>query len=399
MPLFSSDLPAYTDVVVIGGGWLGAATCYWLARSGVSVVLLERVALAAGATGRNGGFISIGPDEVYSSSIARLGYETTRAILDVTLESRTLLRRLLQEEKIVCDYREPGHLHLALSEEELQTFVHSRPVLQRDGVSTFVLDRHQVQELISTPLGSHILGGWLVPQGALVHPVKLVQGVVAAAQRYKALPVIAEVLRLRPEGEGILVQTSQGTVHAGQVIVATNGLISELLPQWQELMTPVRGQVLASPPLPPLFSTGVTVDLAGSEQYWQQTPDGTIVLGGGRAAAEGKDIGVRSTRPTEAVQQALEQVFPHLFPQLPALRVAHRWAGVMAFTPDVLPIVDRAPDLPHVWVVGGFSGHGMPYGLRFGQLLAETVQRGAMPSALEPFRLDRPTLRYGKNDD
>ena len=65
----------------------------------------------------------------------------------------------------------------------------------------------------------------------------------------------------------------------------------------------------------------------------------------------------------------------------------------MAFTPDLLPIVDRAPDLPHTWFVGGFCGHGMPFGLRFGQLLAEAVIQKTLPTALIPFRLTRPTLK------
>ena len=65
----------------------------------------------------------------------------------------------------------------------------------------------------------------------------------------------------------------------------------------------------------------------------------------------------------------------------------------MAFTPDFLPIADRVPDLPHTWVVGGFSGHGMPFGLRFGQLLAEAVVNGVVSPLLKPFRFNRPTLQ------
>jgi gamma-glutamylputrescine oxidase len=260
-------------------------------------------------------------------------------------------------------------------------------------LSTEVLERKQVQELIHTPLGPHILGAWFVPLGALVNPVSLVQGIGEAAARYGAIPVAAEVLQLSPDGEGIRLQTTQGILHAGRVIVALNAWTSELLPQLKEIITPVRGQVLAYQPLPPFFSTGITVDLAGSEQYWQQTPNGTILLGGCRSVAEGKDVGVRSSQPTEAVQHALEQVFPHLFPHLSGLHVAQRWAGLMAFTPDELPIADRVPDLPHAWVVGGFCGHGMPFGVRFGQLLAEAVTQNLTPSALLPFRLNRDTLK------
>ena len=73
----------------------------------------------------------------------------------------------------------------------------------------------------------------------------------------------------------------------------------------------------------------------------------------------------------------IEQVLPQLFPALHsahgegALRVARRWAGLMAFTADYLPIADRVPGLPNAWVVGGFCGHGMPFGMRLGQLLAQ----------------------------
>ena len=83
---------------------------------------------------------------------------------------------------------------------------------------------------------------------------------------------------------------------------------------------------------------------------------------------------------------------PRLFPELAGLRVAQRWAGPMAFTPDYLPVVDRAPGMSGVWVVGGFSGHGMPFGMCLGRALAETVTSGADSSALAHFRLDRPTL-------
>ena len=69
------------------------------------------------------------------------------------------------------------------------------------------------------------------------------------------------------------------------------------------------------------------------------------------------------------------------------------WAGLMAFTPDRLPIVDAVPSFPGTWVGGGFSGHGMVFGPRLGQLLAEAVTAGNPPTSLAPLRLDRPTLQ------
>ncbi len=393
-PPSASHLPSHADVVVIGGGLLGAATCYWLARAKVSVVLLEQTAFAAGATGRNGGFVSIGPAEAYSQAITHFGHETAQAVLKVTRENRALVRQVIAEEGIACDYREPGHLHLALDEEQLSTLAHSSLVLQQDGVPTTLLAREQVQEYIQTPLGPRILGGLFTPEMGLVHPVKLVQGFTAAAQRSGAHMVTTTALHLSPDGENVRIQTTQGTINAENVIVATNAWISELLPQMKKLVISVRGQVLAYHPLPPLFSPGIGADLSGSGEYWQQTPDGSIVLGGCRTVAEHHDRGVHVSQPTPSVQNALEQVFPQLFPHLMGLRVARRWAGLMAFTPDLLPIADRIPDLPNTWVVGGFSGHGMPFGLRLGQLLAEAVTTSHPPEALHPFQIDRPTLKH-----
>ena len=258
----SAHLPRGADVIVIGGGLLGATICYWVARTGSSVLLLERTTLAAGATRRNGGFVSVGPDEPYGQAIARLGYETAKAILDVTLESRELLRHLIEEEDIACDYREPGHLHLTLEEEESRLFAQSCIALQQDGVPALLLEREQLREFIATPLDPLIRGALFVPNIGLVHPVKLVQGVVTAAQRYGARPITATVRHLSPDGEGIRLQTTRGSIHADHVIVAANAWIPDLLPQMRSVITPVRGQVLTYQPLPPLFTTGVTVDLS-----------------------------------------------------------------------------------------------------------------------------------------
>src|SRR5207302_213031 len=95
-------------------------------------------------------------------------------------------------------------------------------------------------------------------------------------------------------------------------------------------------------------------------------------------------------------QVALEQVFPRLFPALRGLQVAHRWAGMMAFTRDYLPIVDRVPDMPGVLVVGGFCGHGMPFPLRLGQLMAQALTGKGWPSELLPFFIDANGLIDGQ---
>lgn len=389
----ADELPSSIDVVVVGGGLFGAATAYWLARAGCQVVLVERDGLAAGATGRNGGFVVTGTAGSYAGAIEHLGHETAQAVVNITYENRTLLRQVLAEEGIDCDYREPGSLGLALSEAQLEEQRRSVEALQGDGFAARLLRREDAQEFVATPLGSEIVGGTYVPEQGLVHSARIVQGLAEAARRHGSRLCTAQVLRLSEADGSVLVQTTKGSIHAGAVVVAVNAWSSTLIPELEGLIVPVRGQVLAYAPMEPVFKMGMAAGVTPTGEYWQQTLDGTIVLGGARAVASGGDVGVLDNRPTEEVQGAIEEVLPRLFPELGGLRVVQRWAGPMAFTADHMPIVDRVPGLARGWFVGGFSGHGMPFGLRFGQLLAEFVIEGQTADLLRPFSRERKTLQ------
>lgn len=384
-------LPGESEVVVVGGGLLGSAAAYWLARGGARVTLIEREMLAYGATGRNGGFMGVGMAEGYPAAIARVGHEAARAVWQLTLDNRALLREVLAGEGIDCDYREPGRLNLALGEAEHAEQARTVAALRADGFAAELLDRRQAQELVGTPLGPEVVGADFAPEIGLLHSARLAQGLAGAAARHGARLCRAAVTGLAPAGGGVTVRTSAGDVRAGAVIVAANAWTDTLSPALAGRVTPVRGQMLAYAPTARVFTTALSAAATPTGEYWQQTLDGSIVLGGCRAVAPDRDVGVREGVPTAEVQAALEGLFPRLFPQL-TLRVARRWAGLMAFTPDYLPVADRAPGLPGVWVVGGFCGHGMPFGLVLGKHLAAAATSGVAPAALAPLRIARPTL-------
>jgi|SRR5579859_338177 len=197
---------------------------------------------------------------------------------------------------------------------------------------------------------------------------------------------------ITPDGNAVRLQTSRGTLLAGSVVVAANIWTRILLPMLADIIVPVREQMLAYAPITQVFTTGLSAVVTVHE-YWQQTLDGTILIGGCGSVAPNEDIGIWEDTPTQVVQEAIEQVLPRLFPALASLQVAQRWAGLLDYTTDNHPIVDRVPAMPNVFFVCGFSGHGMPYGMRFGQLLAESVLAGEVAPALWPFRMNRPTLR------
>jgi gamma-glutamylputrescine oxidase len=385
----SENLPTGAAVAVVGGGILGAATCYWLSRSGISTVLLERDTLAHGATGRNGGFVSIGPAEGFLRTVKRQGPEIAQSVLQMTIENQQSLQSILLEEGIHCDYRTAGSIHIAMHENEWNDFAHDTHALQQVGITMEMLEHQSLQKLIGTPLSSEIPGGRFNPLDAVVHPIKLVQGLIAAAQRHGAHVCKATITQLEARQGSLHIHTTSGSLSAEKVIVAANAWTSTLLPIFAPFISPVRGQMLAYASIPAIFSTAMGASITPTGEYWQQRPDGVIVLGGCRAVAHDLDVGLKPNQPTQEVQSALENVLPTLFPQLKGLQVKQRWAGLMAFTPDYLPIVDQVPAIPGVWAVGGFSGHGMPFGLRMSQLLADEVIHSAKSTSLQPFRLER----------
>jgi glycine/D-amino acid oxidase-like deaminating enzyme len=100
------------------------------------------------------------------------------------------------------------------------------------------------------------------------------------------------------------------------------------------------------------------------------------------------DIGI-----TDDVQGALDNVLPRLFPKLAGLPITRRWAGLMGFTPDYVPVVDAMPGMPGVWAGGGFCGSGMPFGFVVGKYLAQAAVTMQTPSEIAPLSIHRPTLQ------
>lgn len=380
----ADPLPARADIVVVGGGVLGAAAAYFAARDGARVALVEQRGLAWGASGRNGGFITEGAARSYRSAVEAFGRDAARRIWQLTAENRGLARQVIGGERIDCWYREPGHLDFALSAEEADMDAANAAEMRADGFAADYLTRDQTQSLVGTELGPTIHGAKYASYAGLVHSTRLVAGLGAAARRRGAALCAATVTAVEPGR----VVTDAGAIETAGAVVAANAWISQLVPAARDAIVPVRGQALCYEPIAPALGPGMGTSMTPTGEYWQQTLDGTIVIGGCRAAQPGREVGVLRHDTTPDVQQAIEGVLPTLFPALRGLRVSRRWAGPMAFTPDYLPVADRAPEAGNTWYAGGFCGHGMPFGLIFGQLLARAALGGAS-SDLDLFSISR----------
>jgi glycine/D-amino acid oxidase-like deaminating enzyme len=354
--LRSRRLEGRAEVAVVGGGVTGCSCALTLAERGVRVRLHEAREIAGGASGRNGGFALRGATVPYDEARNRLGPVAARAL--TTLTERAVDRI---EELAGDAFRRVGSLRLAVDSDELEALRREHDALREDGFEVEWVDE------LEPPLDRLYPGAILHPRDGALQPARWVRRLAA-----RAVEAGADVREHDP--------VEVGALEADAVVVACDGGIASVLPELADTVRPTRGQVLVTEPLAELRYARPHYARGGYD-YWQQLADGRLVIGGGRDvsfATEGTDV----EETTPPVQEYLESLAGRLAGTRP--RVTHRWAGIWGTTPDLLPLAGRVPGREHVWVAGGYSGHGNALGLACGDLVARALL-GAQPAELSLF--------------
>jgi gamma-glutamylputrescine oxidase len=384
-----APLPERADVVIVGGGYVGGATAYWLARRGIEPVLLDRRGISTGATGRNAGFIAPGLGISFVRAAERYGEGSAVDRLAFTRYGRDLALSLIEDLSIECELERSGGLTLASSAEEWNELQTSGAAMQRAGAPVTVLSRPEIADHLLLPVPDTILGGIFNPETVLVNPVRLNNGIVRAAERLGArLYPFTNMLSLTDEGrDRIVVETDRGEISAGYVVLATNAWSPLLVGFLTGRIVPVRGQMLATIPAPPAFCRAMSINQG--YEYWSQRADGSIVLGGARWSVPDRDEGYYAEEVNPAIQDALYQFLTSTFPALSGIGVARRWSGIMGFSRDGYPFIGPMPGRQRLIVAAGFTGHGGPYFAIAGRCVAELIADGRSEVSLENYALDR----------
>jgi gamma-glutamylputrescine oxidase len=335
----------HVDVAVIGAGITGCACAHVLAQGGLRVRVHDARGIGTGASGRNGGFALRGAAARYDVARDTYGAEAAR---ELWLRTEGALDRL--EALAGGAFRRTGSLRLAADVEERVEIQAEYEALREDGFAA-----EWREEL------SHLRPDF---KGAIFHPD---DGAVQPAR-------FVERLASRAADAGVAFQEhnrvkSLGELEAEKVVIATDGSGRGLLPELDEVLWPARGQVLATEPLAERLFDCPHYARQGFD-YWQQLPDGRIVLGGFRDFSILTEMTDDETT-TEPIQEALDAFLVELLGYMPA--VTHRWAGIFGLTQDLLPLVGRVPGHDGVWVAAGYSGHGNVLGLLCGELGAAAI--------------------------
>lgn len=364
------------DVVIIGGGISGVSTAIALTDQKYSVVLLERDRLASGASGRNAGFLISGTVEYYHRAIDFIGHHAAKRFWELSEENHTVLAAWISEFEIQCDYQQRGSLVLANSPEEYEEQKKAVAALETDHFFAELIQPSQITEW-GLPKDRYC-GGFYSPADGAVNPVQLTQGLgrVAELNRiriYEQSPVV----NISETREGtVRIQTPDGVVESQVAILATNAYTPLLHNILEGKVIPVRGQMLATEPTDRLVDVPCYANFGFD--YFRQLPNGRLIIGGSRDVNPDAEVGYKED-PTEAVQQELERYLHSIIGsgKLPA--ITHRWAGIMGFARDGLPILGRIPSRQNVYVVAGFTGHGMGIATRMAEIMAALVTDGWHP--------------------
>ena len=344
------------DVAVVGAGVTGCACALALAEGGLRVRVHEARRVASGASGRNGGFALRGGAMPYHWARRELGPETAARLWRMTE------RYLDRMEELAGDaLRRVGSLRLA-DTDELDAVRAEYDELREDGFEAEWVDE------LEPPLDRLFLGAIRHPGDGALQPARWVRRLAARAQQAGA--EIVEESRVASFDE----------LDADQVVIATDGYTRGLLEPLDRAVRPVRGQVLVTEPLERLLYECPHYARQGFD-YWQQTPDGHLVLGGRRDASLEEEY-TADEGLTDAVQRALEGFAAQLLGEPP--RIADRWSGIFGATEDRLPLAGPVPGRDGLWVAAGYSGHGNVLGLACGELVAEAVL-GRPPPELQLF--------------
>lgn len=369
------------DVVVVGGGVIGASTAHHLRRlrPGLRVAVLEAERLAHGASGRNAGFLLLGTSSDYASAVEAYGRDRARRLWAFTREAYRQAAAL--GEGLDVGFRRTGSVLAAGSRDEARRLEAAHALLAEDGVEA----RYLEADAANAHVGSvGFEAALIVPEGGEVDPARLVRALVresgaAVHTGWRAASLEADGARVRVEAEG------GGEAVADRVVLCLNAYLPRLVPSLDAVVRPVRAQMLATAPAPRVLEAPVYSH--GGYVYVRQRADGRVLLGGARHLHRDAEVGYEDAT-TPALQADLEA---YLRTHLPGLEapVERRWSGTMGFSPDGLPALGRVPGLDGAHWAAGFTGHGMGYALRFGELAARTAL-DEPDDALDLFHAGRP---------
>jgi sarcosine oxidase subunit beta len=375
------DTPTTADIVIIGGGVMGASAAYHLAKRGMkNIVLLEKEELfGTGATGRCAGGVR------YQFS--------TEINVKLSMESLPMIERFRDEIGQDVNYRQCGYLLIATDEKDAATFKRNVELQNHLGVQTQLLSGDEVRARLPLMKFEDAIAGTFNQKDGIVDPNSVVAGYISAAQKLgvKALNR-AEVTGICVNGEEVeAVETTHGAIQTRRILNAAGPWAGQIggLAGVQIPILPIRRQMFTTDPLkeiPEAFP--FVIDFAQS-LYFHREGEGLLIGMSNQEEKPGFDQNIDEEFEFVNLEAAIARM-----PLLERASRASHWAGLYEVTPDAHPIFGGS-NLKGFTICAGFSGHGFMHGPVAGKLMSEYILDGNF-STLDVSMLDLARFEEGR---
>jgi glycine/D-amino acid oxidase-like deaminating enzyme len=355
-------LPATADVVIVGGGYCGLTAAWQFARRSRHAVVVEADDLRHGASTRNGGMVIPELKAGLHALEVRHG-PLGRELIGAVFEAFDLVEELVADKTVDCDFARNGGLLLAHHprlvaglREEVHEWTDDL------GVEAWFVPREELAAEIGT---REYYGGLVVEKTGGLQPARYHAGLAASAVAAGAeVHDHTRALSIERSGNGFCVRTNQGTIEAGDVLVATNAYADGVLPKLRRRVLPIGSFIIATEVLDPMLAQQLSprgrmfFDTKNFVYYWRITPDGRMAFGGRTSLAP-------TTVPKS--RDILYREMVRIHPQLEGVPLEYSWGGNVAITFDRMPHAGR---IDGVAFATGCNGTGVALATWFGMRMA-----------------------------
>jgi len=353
------------DVVIVGGGCMGASVAYHLTRRGITdVLLLEReTLLGAGSTGRNAG----GVRHQFS----------TEANIRLSIESIRLLERFADEVGHSIDFHQDGYLFLLSSDRSVEVFQKNVALQRSLGVDVQWLDAAAAGRLATGLDVTGVAAATFCARDGIADPNGVTMGFAKAAQAAGAtIERDVEVTGIRTrDGRVMAVEATRGRVETPVVVNAAGPWARQVgrLAGVDVPVDPIRRHIFiaaldGAPDTARVPSTHIMVIDFDTTFYFHREGAGVLFGMGDPRETPTYDTTVQWDFLPQVIEVAVQRL-----PALAAASISHAWAGLYEMSPDANPIIGPAPSLEGFFLINGFSGHGFQHSPAAGRILADLI--------------------------
>ena len=362
-PAAKGDLAC--DVCVVGAGFTGLSAAYHLAERGYDVIVLEAQRVGFGASGRNGGQVSMG-QRVDQQDLERMvGGAHARQLWDIGAQAVDLVRSLTERPEVRTAFHDGviHAVHRARYQPHNAAYVdHMRRHYGYDKIR--LLDRDECRHLVNSPA---YYGGTLDMGGGHVNPFELVLGLARlAGARGARIFEQSKVTRIK-QADPALVSTDHARIRARYVVLGCNGYLGTLHKHVARRVMPINNFIVSTDPMGAdaqeriIRNNHAVADSRFVINYFRFSDDHRLLFGGTES------YGYRFPADIAA---AVRKPMTKVFPQLKNICIDHAWGGTLGITMNRMPHYERIGG--NILTLSGFSGAGVALGTLSGRIAAET---------------------------